>query len=223
MGLFQWLRDQVDTYKEADRLTKMFAEATADPKSVKLPRAIATPGTMDEAVAILAELGLKSPKRMRPMENDGPDLVAMRLTGPLPRLRAIARRLNQPWRAAGHYVFLAAQGHGKFPPELGVVATRDHEDVMRFMGTCSWGDTQDELLRFLRELHAVEPFFLHEIEAAAIRGVFAERVADPAPWAERMLTLCPPLDDDGSDEEARECFRVALADAELVMEWDDPR
>ena len=117
---------------------------------------------------------------------------------------------------------LAADGGAKFPPELGVLATRDYEEVLRFNSTCGWDETQLELLQFLRELHGVQPFLLHEVEGAAIRGVFDGRVTEPALWAERMLAVCPPLDEE-SEEEVRERFQGELEAGEFAMSWDDPR
>lgn len=113
----------------------------------------------------------------------------------------IAERLlagsHAPFRSAGFYLFRHERSFGVAGEKdrLGLVATRDRNEVIRRMGTggARRGVTSDRIVAWLDALAKEEPFDLTEIGVDYVAGRFERKPKDPTALARRSAEIAPDL------------------------------
>jgi ankyrin repeat protein len=114
--------------------------------------------------------------------------------------RIDTEQVQQDFLERGVYVYEPThRAGGNAPERLAVLPTRDKYKVIAYMGTngANCGVGTEEVIRWLRQLEARQPFVLTGIGGDFLAGRFLAPVKKPKELAEQMYEFCPDIVDQG--------------------------
>jgi hypothetical protein len=129
--------------------------------------------------------------------------------------------IQNQFLARGCFVYEPDSYRGDGPEKLCIIPTADKYDAIAVHQTngCNYDIGPSDVVAWLRELEAEQPFILTCIAHDTLAGRFLTAIADPEGLAERMYEFCPDIVDQGCG--SVEILAESLAESDDLFFWWD--
>jgi hypothetical protein len=159
----------------------------------------------------------------QPLEGEeGPVAGGFVFNVPQARVESVLRRAHTNFLARGAYLFRYDQsfGIGGQPDKVGLLPTTNKYDVLAALETngANFELYTADLIAWLKELEAEQPFILTGIGLDYLEGYFTTPVKDPRALAKRMYKFCPDIVDQGVG--TLDALAKELQKQKLYFWWD---
>jgi hypothetical protein len=198
-------------------------ERHARERAEAIPPGFVTPGNFAELVAALRTLtnsdsipfvGERDWEKSLPSRG-----VAFRVADEI-RAKSIADTVTMLVRPNGLSVFEYASGAGLGPFFVVAMPTPDPYEAIEVVGTNGNGaHTTAEIVEWLRQLAAEQPFIVTHIGRGEIGGWFLGPLKDPAGIARRFYDFCPDIVRQGSGSVRN--LEVEMRESRFLYCWWD--
>lgn len=129
--------------------------------------------------------------------------------------------IQNQFLARGCFVYEPDSYRGDGSDRLCILPTRDKYDAIALHQTngCNYDIGPSDVVAWLRDLEASQPFILTCIAHDMLAGRFLTAIADPEDLAERMYEFCPDIVDQGCG--SVEILAESLAESDSLFFWWD--